>query len=112
MLLGVSDVWWFITSLGCTVPRCTPYTLVLGAVFEVKEGTRVLTYSPDAIHYRRQPRRYRPRYQCARVLQARLVSVISTGGACHPLLFVSDTPGDPGSQLPYQGFSPYYLAPI
>ena len=25
---------------------------------------------------------------------------------------VSDTPGDPGSQLPYQEFSPYYLAPI
>jgi hypothetical protein len=25
---------------------------------------------------------------------------------------VSDIPGDPGSQLPYQEFSPYYLAPI
>ena len=26
--------------------------------------------------------------------------------------YMSDTPGDPGSQLPYQEFSPYYLAPI
>ena len=25
---------------------------------------------------------------------------------------MSDVPGDPGSQLPYQEFSPYYLAPI
>ena len=27
-------------------------------------------------------------------------------------IFVSDVPGYPGSQLPYQEFSPYYLAPI
>ena len=25
---------------------------------------------------------------------------------------LSDTPGDPGSQLPYQEFPSYYLAPI
>ena len=25
---------------------------------------------------------------------------------------LSDVPGDPGSQLPYQEFPPYYLAPI
>ena len=28
------------------------------------------------------------------------------------ILFMSDVPGDPGSQLPYQEFPPYYLAPI
>ena len=28
------------------------------------------------------------------------------------MLRVSDIPGDPGSQLPYKEFSPYYLAPI
>jgi hypothetical protein len=26
--------------------------------------------------------------------------------------WMSDIPGDPGSQLPYQEFSPYHLAPI
>ena len=30
----------------------------------------------------------------------------------HTPHFLSDIPGDPGSQLPYQEFSPYYLAPI
>ena len=28
------------------------------------------------------------------------------------LRVISDIPGDPGSQLPYQQFSPYYPAPI
>lgn len=37
-------------------PWCTPCSLMLGAVFEVKKGTRVFTHSPNAIHYRRQSR--------------------------------------------------------
>ena len=44
VLLGVSGAWWFITSLGCAVPRWTPCTLVLGIVLEIKKGTRVLTH--------------------------------------------------------------------
>ena len=28
------------------------------------------------------------------------------------MVVLSDIPGDPGSQLPYQEFSPYYLDPI
>jgi len=53
---GGLSLRWDVRSL----PRCTPYTLVLGTVVEIKEGTRVLTHSPNALHYRRQPRRYRP----------------------------------------------------
>ena len=30
----------------------------------------------------------------------------------HSLSKLSDIPGDPGSQLPYQEFPPYYLHPI
>ena len=30
VLLGLSGAWWFITSLGCIVPRRTPCTLLLG----------------------------------------------------------------------------------
>ena len=41
---------WDVRSLGVH-----PYTLVLGTVFEVKEGTRVLTNSLNAINYRQQP---------------------------------------------------------
>ena len=44
VLLGVSGAWWFITSLGCAVPRWTPCTLVLGIVLEIKKGTRVPTH--------------------------------------------------------------------
>ena len=78
VLLGVSGAWWFITSLGCAVPLCVPYILA-DIVFEIDKGTRVLTHSPNAIHKRRAANIVAiDRYQCARVLQARLVSVIST----------------------------------
>ena len=61
VLLGVSGAWWFLTSLGCTVPLCTPYILALaGIVLEIDKGTRVLTHSPSATHKRHQYRRYRP----------------------------------------------------
>ena len=67
----------FITSLGGKVPRCTPCTLVLGTVFEIKKGTRVLTHSPNAIHYRRtahtaHSQRTRPSYLA--VARCRLLS--------------------------------------
>ena len=45
------------------VPLCTPYILA-GIVFEIDKGTRVLTHSPNAIHKRRQYRRYRPLPVC------------------------------------------------
>ena len=50
VLLGVNGAWWFITSLGYAVPRWTPRILA-HAVFEIKKGTRVLTHSPNAIHF-------------------------------------------------------------
>ena len=59
MLLGVGGAWCFITSLGCAVPLCASYILA-GIVFEIDKGTRVLTHSPNAIHKRRQYRRYQP----------------------------------------------------
>ena len=36
---------------------------------------------------------------------------ISTEKDVGYLSFLSDIPGDPGSQLPYQEFPPYYLDP-
>ncbi len=37
----------------------TPFILA-ATVFEIDKGTRVLTHSPNAIHKRRQSRRYQP----------------------------------------------------
>ena len=45
-----------ITSLEWPIPQRAPCILA-GAVFEIDKGTRVLTYSPNAIHKRRQYRR-------------------------------------------------------
>ena len=47
---------------------------------------------------------HRERGSNARVIEVFLLVSQSVG--------LSDVPGDPGSQLPYQEFSPYYLAPI
>ena len=42
----------------------TPYLLPAHTVFEIEEGTRVLTHSSNARHQRRQPRRYQPLSVC------------------------------------------------
>ena len=55
VLLGVSGRCVMVYH----VALCAPYILA-GIVFEIDKGTRVLTHSPNAIHKRRQYRRYQP----------------------------------------------------
>ena len=84
MLLGVGGSWWFVTDFvadtlpkGCTVPQRTPHTLVVGAVFEITKGTRVLTHSSNAI-LNAALRVAISCFQCIRVVMALLVSAINT----------------------------------
>ena len=89
VLLGVSGAWWFITSLGWPIPRRTSCTLVFLCWVQSLRSRKELEYSRTlrALYTIAVNLVAIDRYQCVRVLQARLVSVISTDDARRPLLF-------------------------
>ena len=89
VLLGVSGAWWFITSLGWPIPRRTSCTLVFLCWVQSLRSRKELEYSRTlrALYTIAVNLVAIDRYQCVRVLQARFVSVISTGDSRRLLLF-------------------------
>ena len=68
VLLGVGGAWCVLSlSKGRSVPRRTPCAPLVGAVFEITKGTRVVAQSPNATRQRRPTPRDRPFsvYSCA-----------------------------------------------
>ena len=54
VLLGVGGAWCVLSlSKGRSVPRRTPCAPLVGAVFEITKGTRVVAQSPNATRQRR-----------------------------------------------------------
>ena len=92
VLLGVSGAWWYITFKGWPVPRRAPCALVVGAVFEITKESE-LEYPPAlrTLHVNTALRVAIDRFQCIRVLQALLVSVISTDDSRRPFFFAAQS---------------------